>query len=101
MKTRNTQISHSSLRNHRLTRSRFNGYIKNECFQTFPTPSRADDDHGTPVSVRIRERLRAARRRYHANDNIADCIRPGELAVILREISTFLNTTVPIVLKSS
>ena len=50
----------------------------------FPTPSGADDDHGTPVSVRIRERLRAARRRYHANDNIADCIRPGELEQLLR-----------------
>ncbi|MEI2744935.1 MAG: GTP cyclohydrolase I [Ottowia sp.] len=53
----------------------------------FPTPSGADDDHGTPVSVRIRERLRAARRRYHANDNIADCIRPGELEQLLDEVT--------------
>ena len=53
----------------------------------FPTPSGADDDHGTPVSVRIRERLQAARRRYHANDNIADCIRPGELEQLLDEVT--------------
>ena len=39
----------------------------------------SDADEGTPVSVKIRERLLAARKRFHANDNIADFIQPGEL----------------------
>jgi GTP cyclohydrolase I len=32
-----------------------------------------------PVSVKIRERIQAARKRFHANDNIAEFIEPGEL----------------------
>ena len=47
-----------------------------------------DADEGTPVSVKIRERLRAARRRFHANDNIADFIVPGELEQLLDEVET-------------
>ena len=38
------------------------------------------------MSVRIRERLHAARRRFHANDNIAEFIRPGELEQLLDEV---------------
>ena len=34
-------------------------------------------DEGTPVSVKIRERIQAARKRFNANDNIADFIQPG------------------------
>jgi GTP cyclohydrolase IA len=45
-----------------------------------------DADHGTPVSVKIRERLLAARKRFHANDNIADFIQPGELELMLDEV---------------
>jgi GTP cyclohydrolase I len=41
---------------------------------------------GTPVSVKIRERLKAARKRFHANDNIADFIEPGELEKLLNEV---------------
>ena len=48
----------------------------------------SDADEGTPVSVKIRERLRAARRRFHANDNIADFIEPGELEQLLDEVET-------------
>ncbi|MFT4265669.1 MAG: GTP cyclohydrolase I [Xenophilus sp.] len=44
------------------------------------------DDEGTPVSVKIRERIRAARQRFHANDNIAEFIRPGELEALLDEV---------------
>lgn len=44
-------------------------------------------DEGTPVSVKIRERLRAARQRFHSNDNIADFIRPGELDALLDEVT--------------
>ncbi len=43
-------------------------------------------DEGTPVSVKIRERVKAARRRFHANDNIADFIEPGELDLLLDEV---------------
>lgn len=42
---------------------------------------------GTPVSQRIRERLKKARRRYHANDNISAFIEPGELDQLLEEVS--------------
>lgn len=58
-----------------------------------PTPDamtadhRPADDEGVPVSVRIRERLRAARRRFHANDNIAEFIQPGELEQLLDEVT--------------
>ncbi|TXT36534.1 MAG: GTP cyclohydrolase I [Comamonadaceae bacterium] len=46
----------------------------------------AEQDEGTPVSVKIRERIEAARKRFHANDNIADFIRPGELERLLDEV---------------
>ena len=47
-----------------------------------------DHHHGTPVSVKIRERLAAARQRYHGNDNIADFIQPGELDQLLDEVAS-------------
>ena len=51
-------------------------------------PAAADaSDEGTPVSVRIRERLQAARRRFNANDNIAYFIEPGELEKLLDEVT--------------
>ncbi|MBN9342172.1 MAG: GTP cyclohydrolase I, partial [Comamonadaceae bacterium] len=43
-------------------------------------------DEGVPVSVKIRERLQAARKRFHANDNIAEFINPGELEALLDEV---------------
>jgi GTP cyclohydrolase IA len=46
----------------------------------------APDDEGVPVSVRIRERLLAARKRFHSNDNIADFIEPGDLERLLDEV---------------
>ena len=49
-------------------------------------PSTNAIDAGTPVSVKIRERIQAARKRFHANDNIADFIEPGELAQLLDEV---------------
>ncbi|HSV54436.1 MAG TPA: GTP cyclohydrolase I [Burkholderiaceae bacterium] len=45
-----------------------------------------DDEAGTPVSVKIRERIQAARKRFHSNDNIADFIQPGELEKLLDEV---------------
>jgi GTP cyclohydrolase I len=41
---------------------------------------------GTPVSVKIRERLQAANKRFNANDNIAEFIEPGELEKLLDEV---------------
>jgi GTP cyclohydrolase I len=49
-------------------------------------PDRNDDDEGTPVSVKIRERIAAARKRFNANDNIAEFIEPGELEALLDEV---------------
>ena len=43
-------------------------------------------DEGTPVSVKIRERIRAAGQRFNANDNIAEFIQPGELDGLLDEV---------------
>ncbi len=48
--------------------------------------SPSDDFEGTPVSVKIRERLKASRKRFHANDNIAEFIQPGELESLLDEV---------------
>ncbi|OQW88360.1 MAG: GTP cyclohydrolase [Rhodoferax ferrireducens] len=45
-----------------------------------------DPDEGTPVSLKIRQRIQAARKRFHANDNIADFIQPGELELLLDEV---------------
>jgi len=51
-----------------------------------PTMNPVDPDEGTPVSVKIRERIKAARRRFNANDNIAEFIQPGELETLLDEV---------------
>ena len=48
----------------------------------------SDTDEGIPVSVKIRERLLAARKRFNANDNIAEFIEPGDLAKMLSEVET-------------
>ena len=50
------------------------------------SPPQDATDEGTPVSVKIRERLVLARRRFNANDNIADFIEPGELESLLDEL---------------
>ena len=51
-----------------------------------PVPPAPSSDDGVPVSVKIRERIRLADRRFHANDNIADFIEPGELEALLDEV---------------
>ncbi|MSQ56697.1 MAG: GTP cyclohydrolase I [Limnohabitans sp.] len=45
-----------------------------------------DRQDGTPVSVKIRERLKQAHKRFHSNDNIAEFIQPGELDALLTEV---------------
>jgi GTP cyclohydrolase I len=57
------------------------------------TPPGATDTEGdgVPVSVRIRERIQAAHKRFHANDNIAEFIEPGELDKLLDELQGKLS----------
>jgi GTP cyclohydrolase I len=50
------------------------------------------DDTGTPMSVKIRERILTARKRFNANDNIAEFIQPGELDHLLDEVSAKMQT---------
>lgn len=50
-----------------------------------------NQDGKTPVADRIRKRLSAARRRFHANDNIADFIEPGELDALQGEVQAKLQ----------
>ena len=50
------------------------------------------EDIGTPVSVKIRERIKAARKRFNANDNIAEFIQPGELDHLLDEVASKMQT---------
>ena len=43
---------------------------------------------GAPVSARIRARLLQAKRRFHANDNVAEFIAPGEMDELQREVES-------------
>ncbi|MFM7331281.1 MAG: GTP cyclohydrolase I [Brachymonas sp.] len=54
--------------------------------KTEPTSLQASAVEGMPVSVKIRERINAAKKRFHANDNISEFIEPGELAKLLDEV---------------
>lgn len=45
---------------------------------------------GVPVSIKIRERLQVAKERFHANDNIAAFIAPGELEQLQSEVESKL-----------
>ena len=51
-----------------------------------PLPGALGPDQGVPVSVKIRERLKKARSRFHANDNIARFIEPGEVDQLKIEV---------------
>ena len=53
--------------------------------KTPPRPA-PKGEAAVPASERIRARLRKARERYHANDNIAKYIEPGELAELQDEV---------------
>lgn len=48
--------------------------------------SNSTADRGVPISVKIRERVLASKQRFHANDNIAEFIQPGELEALLDEV---------------
>jgi GTP cyclohydrolase IA len=53
------------------------------------TPSQPthDLDAGAPLSQIIRRRIQADNQRFHANDNIAAYIQPGELDTLLLEVT--------------
>ena len=51
------------------------------------SPAPPDDDPAQPVSARIRARIKRSRRRFHANDNIADHLLPGDLEALLDEVT--------------
>jgi GTP cyclohydrolase I len=59
--------------------------MKSENPEIVPDATRAADE-GTPVSVKIRERVLAARKRFNANDNIAEFVQPGDLEKMLDEV---------------
>jgi GTP cyclohydrolase I len=42
--------------------------------------------NGTPVSVKIRERLKASQKRFHANDNISEHLDEGDLERMIDEV---------------
>jgi GTP cyclohydrolase I len=48
--------------------------------------TKKQEDIGTPISVKIRERLKNAKVRFHANDNIAEYLEPGDVDSILEEV---------------
>ncbi len=45
-----------------------------------------DTDIGRPMSAIIRERIKAQKKRFNANDNIAEYIEPGDLEKLLDEV---------------
>jgi GTP cyclohydrolase IA len=47
-----------------------------------------DKDLGIPMSVAIRDRIKNASKRFHANDNIADFLEPGDLDRLQAEVQT-------------
>ena len=49
------------------------------------------DRSDLPVATRIRERLQAAGKRFHANDNIAAFVEPGELEAMQAEVAAKLK----------
>jgi GTP cyclohydrolase I len=53
---------------------------------SLPSGLPTDTDVGVPVSQKIRERLKASRERFHANDNIAGFIEPDELDQLQVEV---------------
>ena len=60
--------------------------VISEMLMKTTTPPQDATEEGTPVSVKIRERLAKAHKRFNANDNIARFIEPGELEKLLDEV---------------
>jgi GTP cyclohydrolase I len=52
-----------------------------------PADRQQGADPSPPVSARVRGRLQQAGQRFHANDNIAEFLEPGELELLLDEVA--------------
>ena len=52
------------------------------------TPLKHVTDEGVPISVKIRQRLSLAKKRFNANDNIAAFMEPGELEKLVDEVES-------------
>jgi GTP cyclohydrolase I len=50
--------------------------------------TKRDTTANLPVSEKIRRRLQRSARRFHANDNIAEAIEPGEIDQLIDEVAT-------------
>ena len=50
------------------------------------SPPPMQEDETLPMSVRVRQRLAHARRRFHANDNISAYLAPGDMEALLDEV---------------
>ena len=50
-------------------------------------PPADEDDPVQPVSARVRARIKKARQRFHANDNISAFLKPGDLEGLLEEVT--------------
>ena len=56
------------------------------------TKGASADSAPQPVSERIRARIKLAKKRFNANDNIAEFVEPGELAELLEEVASKMGS---------
>ena len=61
--------------------------IKKSIEKPFAKVLTKKDEAGTPLSIVIRKRIQAEKARFHANDNIARFIQPGELEGLVDEVA--------------
>ncbi len=54
----------------------------------FSIPLSDEAANGVPLSTIIRDRIKAAKKRFNANDNIADFIKPGETERLQEEVQS-------------
>ncbi len=47
-----------------------------------------DTYEGIPISVKIRERIKNAKKRFHANDNISEFIEAGDIDALRKEVES-------------
>jgi GTP cyclohydrolase I len=50
------------------------------------SPKKPASQAALPVSARIRARILESRQRFHANDNISEFLKPGEIEALLDEV---------------
>jgi GTP cyclohydrolase I len=50
------------------------------------TPAVPENNSNAPISIKIRERILRAKQRFHANDNIAAFLEPGDLEALIDEV---------------